>query len=532
MRANFIGMSTAANHANPTTEIDWKARALAAEAAVAEHAARVEYLEAQLRLHRAKRFGSSSEKTAPGQLRLFDGIFNEAEATAEPFSPEPDLSVVNTPKRKRRKRLREELFEGLPERVIEHRLSPEELACSCCGHERHVVREERSKELRVIPAQFSVDIHVQYVYGCRHCEHHGDGDTSPITLAPRPKRPYPKSVASPSAIAFTMDQKYTMGIPLYRQEQQWHRSGVQISRQTLSNWVVDNANWWLAPLWQRMKETLLQQDIILADETTVRVLHEDGKTTPSKAYMWLYRSGRDAPGLVLLEYQPSRQGAHPRNFLEGFRGYLQTDAYSGYNQVEHVTRIGCWSHARRGFTEAIQAAGGAAKAPRAREGKVYCDRLFQLEAGWATLSFPERYQQRLIHSTPVLEAFLGWLHETEAQSMPKTYLGKAVFYCLHQWQYLNNFLLDGRLDIDNNASERSIKPYVISRKNFLFCQTPKGAKASAITFSLIESAKANGLKPFDYLEHIFQHMPNATTSQLDDFLPWSRSIPAHCRNSH
>ena len=143
MRANFIGMSTAANHANPTTEIDWKARALAAEAAVAEHAARVKYLEAQLRLHRAKRFGSSSEKTAPGQLRLFDGIFNEAEATAEPFSPEPDLSVAKPPKRKRRKRLREELFEGLPERVIEHRLPPEELACSCCGHERDVVREER-----------------------------------------------------------------------------------------------------------------------------------------------------------------------------------------------------------------------------------------------------------------------------------------------------------------------------------------------------------------------------------------------------
>lgn len=510
--------------------IDWKARALAAEAALAEKSARVEYLEAQLRLQTAKRFGSSSEKTVHGQELLKFGIFNEAEATAEPLAPEPDLSDVKPHKRRKSKRRREDLFEGLPETIIRHELHGEELLCSCCGHERHVIREEISKELRVVPAQYSIDVHIQCVYGCRYCEQHGDEGTSPVVTAPRPQRPYPNSIASPSAIAFTMDQKYSMGIPLYRQEQQWLRSGVKISRQTLSNWVVDNAHRWLDPLWQRMKEYLKQLDIIQADETTIQVLQEDGKTAQSKSYMWLYRSGRAGPGIVLLEYQPSRQGAHPKDFLEGFKGYLQTDGYAGYKQVENVIRVGCWSHARRGYTDAITAAGGEAKAPRATEGKSYCDRLFKLERKWAKLSFSERYQQRLLHSKPLLEEFLVWLQETKAQSMSQTYLGKAVAYCLNQWEYLNNFLLDGRLEIDNNASERSIKPYVICRKNFLFCQTANGAEASAITFSIIESAKANGLKPFEYLEYVLTNLPNVTSKQLDEFLPWSESIPDHCRN--
>jgi transposase len=522
-------MHTTDPHTHNLTVIDWKARALIAESALAEKSARVDYLEAQLRLQRAQKFGSSSERTVSGQQLLdLGGIFNEAEATADPQAPESDLTHVRPHKRKKKKRHRDELLSGLPENIIHHQLSEEERVCSCCGHQRQVIREEISRELHVVPAQFSVDVHVTSVYGPCHCEN----QTTPIITASRPQRPSPNSIASPSAIAYTMDQKFTMGIPLYRQEQQWKRNGVDISRQTLSNWVVGNALMWLFPIWLLMKQYLLKQDIIKADETTIAVINVAGEIVRSKSYMWLYRSsGRAGPEIILLDYQPTRQGVHPANFLTGFKGYLQTDGYIGYDQVNDVIRLGCWSHGRRGFTDAIKAAGGELKAPRAVEGREFCNRLFELERDWALCSPQERYELRLLHSKPLLDDFLSWLQETKDQSSSQTYLGRAVKYCLNQWTYLTNFLLDGRLDIDNNASERSIKSYVISRKNFLFCQTEKGAQASAITFSIIESAKANGLKPFQYLEHLLTNLPNATTKQLDEFLPWSKSIPDHCRSS-
>ncbi len=507
--------------------IDWKARALALETELAETKSELESLKNLIRLQNHRAFGRSSEKVADGQEPLPLEGFNEAEATADPDAPEPEWEEVKPHKRKKRRR-QKDLLKGLPEKVIEHKLADEELACSCCGEQRSVIGKHETRELEVIPAQVWVNVHVEYAYSCKACEKDESTEEPAVVEAQKPKPPLPGSIAAPSMIAHTMDQKYTMGVPLYRQAQQWQRLEIALSRQTLSNWVIKASDLWLDPLWNRMKEFLLEQDIILADETTVQVLQEDGKKATSKSYMWLYQSGRDGPPIVLLEYQPSRSGAHPKEFLQGFSGFLCTDGYAGYNQTDAI-RVGCSSHGRRKFIEAIEAAGGEAKAPRAVEGRRFFDQLFHLEQQWADKSPEERHQLRQIHSKPVLEAFSAWLHETKANSQGRSLLRRATEYCLSQWEALNNFLLDGRLEISNNAAERSIKPYVISRKNFLFCNTPNGAQASATTFSLIESAKANGLKPFEYLKHVFTHLPNATSSELDSFLPWSLSLPAHCR---
>ncbi len=308
--------------------------------------------------------------------------------------------------------------------MVEYRLPEEELTCSC-GHERHIIGQEVTKELVVVPAQFSVTKHVQYVYACRHCENHGDGTTPAVVKAPKPNRAFPGSIASPSAVAHVIEEKYVMGVPLYRQEQQWSRRGVNLSRQNMANWIM-HAQHWLQPIYDRMKEKLLAQGIIYADETTIQVLKEDGKKAESQSYMWLYRSGRDGPGIVLFEYQPTRSGEHPKGFLKGFKGYLVTDAYAGYNGIPDVTRVSCWSHTRRGFDEAIKAAGRRAQDPKSLEGLKFCNALFDIERELEGLDPQERFEQRLQRSKPVLEAFLAWLEKTSAECVQQSHLRKAV----------------------------------------------------------------------------------------------------------
>jgi transposase len=279
------------------------------------------------------------------------------------------------------------------------------------------------------------------------------------------------------------------------------------------------------PIYDAMKVELLKQTIIHADETSVQVLAEEGKKAESQSFMWLYRSGRYGPGIVLYEYQPSRAREHPLKFLNGFKGYLASDGYAGYNGIPDVINVGCWAHCRRGFDEA----GKGAKNSKAIKGLKFCNQLYAIERELATCQPEKRYEERLRRSKPVLEAFLAWLRVTYEICVPESHLGKAIQYCLNQWESLNNFLLDGRLEIDNNRAERSIKPFVIGRKNFLFCITPRGANASAVTYSVIESAKENGLKPNEYLEYLLERLPNATSQDLAKFLPWSEEIPEYCR---
>ena len=279
-----------------------------------------------------------------------------------------------------------------------------------------------------------------------------------------------------------------------------------------------------------MHTELLKHDILHADETTLQVLHEPGKLAQSKSYMWLYRTGRDAAHpIVLYEYQPDRKADNPISFLKGFHGYLHTDGYAAYGKLENVMLVGCWAHARRKFDEAVKALPKSQQKPSsAGIGLLYCSRLFEIEDRIAELPPAERKKQRQSQAKPILAAFLAWAKTRYAA--PKSAQGQALHYLLEQWLRLNRYLDDGRLEISNNLAERSIKPFVMGRKNFLFANTPSGAKGSATIFSLIETARGNGLDPYRYLTWVFQTAPNLDLKDpgtVQMLLPWN--APENCK---
>lgn len=485
--------------------------------------AEVQFLRQQLHLAKRRLFGPSSEQLPP---EILEGLFNDAEVYAEP--QEPERQTVKSHQRKK-PRPREERFANLPREVVRYQLSAEEQICPHCGCRLHPIGEEVHEELEYIPASVVVkEIH-QDTYACGHC--HAQGDPTPVLTAPQPPSAFPGSFATPSLVSAVLTQKFVDGLPLYRQEQIFARLGVELSRQTLANWMLKAAEWF-EPLYERMRQALLARDNLKADETTVQVLHEPGRSASSQSYMWLYRSGRDGPHILLFEYQPSRAREHPATFLRGFHGYLQTDGYSAYEKIEGVRLVGCWSHARRKFVEALshlpkaqQQAGGTAT----HQGLAYIDRLFAIERELRDLPPEERRLARLARSRPVLDAFKKWREEQELKVLPKSPLGAALTYLRNQWEKLTAFLEDGRLDLDNNSSERAIRPFAVGRKNWLFANTVRGAQASATLYSLVRTAIENGLNPQSYVMYLLEQLPNSTTSQLDSLLPWSPSLPETLR---
>jgi transposase len=509
-----------------------------------------EWLREQLRLQKHRQFGPSSETTPPGQETL--DLFNEAEAIADTGEPAVEEITYTLPGKKR---TRESLLRDLPYETIEHRLPEEEQVCPGCSGPLHEIGKESTYRIGVVPAQFTFENHVQFKYACRACARDTDAASSArenaehfsattlVIEAPMPRTAFPGSLASPSLVAYIVCQKYLEGLPLYRQQQALQRTGFELSRQTMANWVIA-ASLVLQPMWGRMKYLLLQHDILHADETTLQVLHETGREPQTKSYMWLYRTGRyptDGP-IVLYEYQRSRQGENARNFLGGWQGFLLTDGHSGYDKLpEDVANAGCWAHARRYFMEALAAlpkgsvAVKGAKPTLAHTGLDFCNKLFAIESDLRDLSPVERHAARLVRSAPLLERLRVWLDASVDKALPKSLTGKAIGYCRNQWPKLIVFLQDGRLEIDNNRSERSIKPFVIGRKNWLFSNTPRGATASAVIYSIVETAKENGLNPFQYLTFLFENLPPSGTGEqieqdfLDALMPWSKSLPTTCR---
>ena len=331
------------------------------------------------------------------------------------------------------------------------------------------------------------------------------------------------SYASPEAIAHIMVQKFVMASPLYRQEQELNRSGIQLSRQTMSNWILRAADDWLTPIYEEMKKRLVKEKILHADETTLQVLKEPGKSAQSKSYMWLYRTGKYASQpMILYEYRPDRKASNAETFLKECSGWLHADGYPGYHRLpEHIRVVGCWAHLRRKFDEAVKSLPQKDQANAvALHGQAYCSRLFSIEQELAELPPEERYTQRLERPKPVMDALLAWAETTNAA--PKSALGKAVYYLKEQWPYLIRVLEDGRLELSNNFAERSIKPFVIGRKNFLFANTPWGAQGSAVIYSMIETAKESGLDPYRYLTWLLTNAPILAArddSWADKFLP-------------
>lgn len=472
---------------------------------------RINHLLEQFRLAQQRQFGSSSESA--DQL----GLFNEAEVQTEAPSAVDEQETVaaytrNKPRRK-------PLPKDLPREQVIHDLVEAEKVCDGCGHDLHRMGEETSEQLEFIPASIKVIEHVRPKYSCRHCEQHGTA--TQIKIAPVPPQPIPKSIATPSLLAQIITSKYQYALPLNRQESMFQQYGIDLSRQTMADWMV-RCGALLEPLYQRLKAIQLQQAVIQADETPLKVIHED----KSQCYMWVYCTGSDSPqghsdpppNIVLYDYRNSRSGQCPVDYLQGFNGYLQVDGYAGYEQTG-TTLAGCWAHARRKFVEARKAQ------PKGKTGKAdwaisHIQKLYRIESEIKELPAKDKHQQRQEQARPLLDQFKDWLDKSALAVPPKSAIGKAIAYSLRQWPKLIRYVGDGRLAIDNNRAERAIKPFVIGRKNWLFSNTAKGAQASAILYSLIETAKANSLTPFDYLKTLLEELPKQP-NDLDNLLPWN-----------
>lgn len=488
---------------------------------------KIKWYEEQFKLNAAKKYGKSSDSIDEEQI----SFFNEAEITQRPEIEEPTLEKI-TYERSKKRGTNKPSFEDLPVERIEYQIAEEELICGECNSKMHEMSVEVRKELKVIPAQVCVVEHVRKVYTCRQCEK--TGDKTPIITAPMPAPVITGSFASPSLIAYLMYQKYSAALPLDRQEKMFKDFGIEISKQNMSNWIIKASELWLEPFFERLREELLKETFLQADESPLRVLTKDGKPTDSKSYMWLYKSGNFGRKIALYEYQPSRSGKHAKKFLEGFHGLLQSDDYSGYNSVEDITRVGCLAHARRYYTDALKILPKEAEieSTHAHQALKYFREMFHLESKWKDLNSDERKEIRNIELKPVLEAYLSWLQEVHPKVVKKSKLGQAINYSLSNWELLSNVLKDGQCELSNNGAERAIKPFVIGRKNYLFCKSPHGAKASAMIYSIVETAKMNNLNPFYYLKYLFEQLPNTKLTApeaLDHLLPWSESLPEECR---
>jgi len=478
------------------------------------------------------RFGSSSEKT---KYTLGEGfeqttLFNEAEVCADENAPEP--VVVKEHKRKP-KRTKEELAAELPVREVVIDLPEAERKCNICeGALNPIGRELVRRELCVIPAQIYVTETYRINYACATCEK--ESDQANIIKPSVPVPVVKRGLASPSSVAYTMYQKYANAMPLYRQEQDWKTSGVTLSRATLANWIIYAATHWLLPLWLALQAILVKSPLIMADETVVQVLKEPEKTPQSESRMWVYCTGNTGePPIILFEYQPNRSGENPKRFLEGAKDfYLQTDGYAGYNKVKNAKHCGCWAHLKRKYTDALPKSGQ--KDSKAAQGIAFCDKLFFLEREFAKLSPEDRLKQRHERSKPVLDDYFAWAETVNPLAGCK--LAEAIIYSRNQKERLMAILLDGRIEISTNRIENKIRLFTVGRKNWLFSDTVAGAQASAIVYSVIETAKANDINPFKYLQYLFTELPSVLTknpdADLSPFFPWADEIWSKCKNTH
>jgi transposase len=488
---------------------------------IAELEQQLAWFKVQYGLACQQRFGASREGCAH-QLDLFAEILEQAlaaasQATTDQAANPPDAddgaagNDQDPPPRGRRGG-RQPLPRDLPRETRTHDLPAEDKVCPCCGRLRQVIGEERSEQLDIVPAKLKVIEHIRLKYACQDCEQ------GPTTAA-KPAQPIPKSNAAPGLLAYLVIAKVADGLPLYRLERIFARLGVRLPRATQAHWLIQ-AGQLIQPLINLLHDELLERDIILADETTFQVLKEPGRAAQTKSYLWCYRSGCGPP-IILFDYRETRAGQNAGDYLEGFRGYLLTDGYTGYDRVALAVMVACWSHARRYFHDIVKVRPTTAAPGLADEALATIDTLFRLERQWHACSAEQRLALRQRFSAPILSTFKAWLDCYSVQTAPKTLLGKAIRYTLNLWPRLIRFLDDGRLVLSNNETERAIKAFVIGRKAFLFADSPAGAHALANLYALVETAKANGREPWAYLQRVFTDLPAARDmAQIEALLPW------------
>ena len=488
---------------------------------------KVEYLTKKL-------FGTSSEKSKdiPGQL----SFFNEAEEVQDDQSeleiPEDLLTPEEEPRTRKPKRTHAETFKGIPVRKEVIPLPEDEQYCPNCGTDLVKVGEEYVRtEFRFTRAKGAIVKIYQETWKCPQCT---DEAATPgvdyffkTSLVPPPLIPY--SYASPSVVAWIMYRKFVDAVPLYRQEQDWKQLGVPLLRATMGAWMIRCSRNYLKPLYDYLHRRLLERKFLMADETRVQVLKEPGRNPETDSFMWLFRSGEDglAP-IILFHYTETRKKVNAIEFLKGASAYLMSDGYQGYNDLPGLIRCICYAHIRRYFVDAVPKGKELDLSNAAVQGVYYCNKLFEIERHCTNrkLLYEQRKAYRIEKAKPVIESFKAWLKTVKATK--GTRLDKAVKYALNQEAYLMTYLEDGRCSLSNNLSEIEIHPFTTGRKNWLFSDTPKGAESSAIIYSIVECAKANGLNIYQYLTYLLEHRPsfNMTDEELEALAPWSEKVQA------
>lgn len=474
-------------------------------------------------------FGQRSEKRTyvlddgNQQISLFDTPEKSEEKSNPEPSQNPEKEICVCGHSRKKKRTLEELCATLPveERIVD---LPDEEKANANGQALVCIGQEYIRtELVLERAKAKVVKHYRKVYADRQLEQ--ETGYSEVFKPVMPPPLLAHSYASASVVTDVLMKKYVDAMPLYRQEQMWKRMGVELKRGTMANWVIQVADLYLRPFWKRIRSELLTQSTIHADETVMQVHKEKDRPNTSESRMWVYSSAkRTAIQLRCFEYRESRSGKWAKTFLEGFSGVLITDGYSGYNKVQGAERAGCWAHMRRKWLEAMPE-GADAKTCKAAEGYEFCNRLFELERQFEGLTAEERLIQRKEKSGPILEAYWTWLYTIPR---PTGKLKDAVTYAQNQKAHLSAFLEHGEIEISNNQVENAIRPFVVGRKGWLFADTPQGAEASAIIYSLMETAKANSLRLDDYLLHLLSILPQRAEQnkdfEMDDLLPWSEEM--------
>ena len=496
---------------------------------------RVAWFKEQSMKMRLRTFSPSSEQNilSGGQIAMVD-FFNEAEACCDPDAEEPAEKEVfaKTASGKKKKGKREYDFSQMEHEIVPIEITEEDCICKACGKQMvEIGTDILRSEVIHIPARYIVRDYTSPVLKCKDGCCSEDG-TDKLIKGTAPTPFIPKSgVASASLVSSIIADKYIRHLPLYRQEAYFSTLGIAISRQTMSNWVVTTALDYLVNLWQKMSETLLKQPVLMADGTMLQVLHESGRKATSLSNMFVYRTCAYAEHQVILyNYQISKGSEEIKKFLAGFQGMLQTDGAQAFLSLKGMTHATCWAHVRRKFTDVLKLCKEKERQKHgAAVGLRYIDKLFVLERSYKGLSAEKRYEERLNQSKPVAEEFFAWAENCGA--LPKSAFGRAVKYALNQKPYLMNIFNDGRLELSNNLTENAIRPFTLGRKNWLFANTPRGADASSVIYTIIETAKANGLNPVRYLDFVLSQFPCITISQIPELLPWGSLIPPDCKET-
>ena len=493
----------------------------------------------RLTLAQRKRFGSSSEKYAEGYEQM--DLFNEAEASAGSEAEKPAFEEVHPSSYKRKKRTgkkEEDLSDFEVTGTIEYKLTGEDRYCLNCGKKYKVVTKETVKRLKFVPAKFEVVKEVTYVYSCPECGSMKRPEKTPPLVSGG-------SIATPSLVAGIMNAKYVNGMPLARQEREFARYNLNLSTKTMANWIIGCADRYLTPLYDRMKEAFLKSRYIHCDETRIQVIGEPDQKGSTQNWMWVYLTDgySGSPQMALFDYERTRAGYHPVKFLDGrFHGYLTCDGYQAYHGLDDsITVTGCFTHARRRFDAALTALKRDFTKEQLKETVAYnamarIGILYKVEELIKNKTPEERYEERQKQARPVVDALFEWLHSMEDSVDRSSLIGDAILYTLNQEPYLRRYLDDGHLSIDNNSAERAIKNFAVGRRNWLIAKSIRGADASAVVYSITETALLNGLKPYVYLTYVLDQIrqmgPFPKPKELDRLLPWSDNLPEGFRTKN